>query len=133
MSSMRILTGLSQKALDESDKLIGKTVLAVSDTIKESETEIKIALVGGLMMGASSFLDLDCIGVDPETFDATVGRVGKVLVEGAALSGGYKLAKNLSRRLKEDSDEETIIKELNLDKYLDTEITANDSEAELVL
>ena len=120
-----IMKAMLSKTVDDADKMASKVILGVTDTIKQSGTEIKVALFGAGLSMASSLFDLDAplsaIGLSQEGFDQFAGEVGNLLIEGAGLSAGYKLISNVSDRLSQDLSTNEIIKELGLTEYMELE------------
>jgi len=120
-----IMKAMLSKTVDDADKMASKVILGVTDTIKQSGTEIKVALFGAGLSMASSLFDLDAplraIGLSQEGFDQFAGEVGNLLIEGAGLSAGYKLISNVSDRLSQDLSTNEIVKELGLTNYMDLE------------
>lgn len=98
-----IMKAMLSKTFDDADKMASKVILGVTDTIKQSGTEIKVALFGAGLSMASKMFDLDtplnAIGLSQDGFDQFAGEVGNLLIEGAGLSAGYKLINNVSDRL----------------------------------
>ena len=136
MSTGMIMKGLMNKTIDDVDLNASKVVLGVVDTIKQSGTEIKVALFGAGLKMASNMFDLDtplnAIGLSQEGFDAFCGEVGSLMIEGAGLSAGYKLINNVSNRLSEDISREKIVQELGLADYMENSIVEEESTEELV-
>lgn len=120
-----IMKAMLSKTFDDADKMASKVILGVTDTIKQSGTEIKVALFGAGLSMASKFFDLNtplnAIGLSQEGFDEFAGEVGSLLIEGAGLSAGYKLISNVSDRLSQDLTSDEIIKELGLTEYMELE------------
>ena len=120
-----IMKAMLSKTVDDADKMASKVILGVTDTIKQSGTEIKVALFGAGLSMASKLFDLDtplnAIGLSQEGFDQFAGEVGNLLIEGAGLSAGYKLISNVSDRLSQDLSTNDIVKELGLTNYMDLE------------
>ena len=120
-----IMKAMLSKTFDDADKMASKVILGVTDTIKQSGTEIKVALFGAGLSMASKFFDLNtplgAIGLSQEGFDEFAGEVGNLLIEGAGLSAGYKLINNVSDRLSQDLTSDEIIKELGLTEYMELE------------
>lgn len=125
-----IMKAMLSKTVDDADKMASKVILGVTDTIKQSGTEIKVALFGAGLSVASSLFDLDtplsAIGLSQEGFDQFAGEVGNLLIEGAGLSAGYKLISNVSDRLSQDLSTNDIVKELGLTNYM--ELDDDDNE-----
>ncbi len=120
-----IMKAMLSKTVDDADKIASKIILGVTDTIKQSGTEIKVALFGAGLSMASKMFDLDtplnAIGLSQDGFDQFAGEVGNLLIEGAGLSAGYKLINNVSDRLSQDLTSDEIIKELGLTEYMELE------------
>lgn len=120
-----IMKAMLSKTVDDADKMASKVILGVTDTIKQSGTEIKVALFGAGLSIASSLFDLDAplsaVGLSQDGFDQFAGEVGNLLIEGAGLSAGYKLINNVSDRLSQDLTSDEIIKELGLTEYMELE------------
>ena len=120
-----IMKAMLSKTVDDADKMASKVILGVTDTIKQSGTEIKVALFGAGLSMASKFFDLNtplgAIGLSQEGFDEFAGEVGSLLIEGAGLSAGYKLISNVSDRLSQDLSTNDIVKELGLTNYMESE------------
>lgn len=120
-----IMKAMLSKTFDDADKMASKVILGVTDTIKQSGTEIKVALFGAGLSMASKMFDLDtplnAIGLSQDGFDQFAGEVGNLLIEGAGLSTGYKLINNVSDRLSQDLTSDEIIKELGLTEYMELE------------
>jgi hypothetical protein len=120
-----IMKAMLSKTFDDADKMASKVILGVTDTIKQSGTEIKVALFGAGLSMASKMFDLDtplnAIGLSQDGFDQFAGEVGNLLIEGAGLSAGYKLINNVSDRLSQDLTSDEIIKELGLTEYMELE------------
>ena len=120
-----IMKAMLSKTVDDADKMASKVILGVTDTIKQSGTEIKVALFGAGLSMASKFFDLNtplnAIGLSQEGFDEFAGEVGSLLIEGAGLSAGYKLISNVSDRLSQNLSTDDIVKELGLTDYMDLE------------
>lgn len=120
-----IMKAMLSKTIDDADKMASKVILGVTDTIKQSGTEIKVALFGAGLSMASKFFDLNtplnAIGLSQEGFDEFAGEVGSLLIEGAGLSAGYKLISNVSDRLSQNLSTNEIVKELGLTNYMDLE------------
>ena len=120
-----IMKAMLSKTVDDADKMASKVILGVTDTIKQSGTEIKVALFGAGLSMASKFFDLNtplsAIGLSQEGFDEFAGEVGSLLIEGAGLSAGYKLISNVSDRLSQDLSTNDIVKELGLTDYMELE------------
>lgn len=120
-----IMKAMLSKTFDDADKMASKVILGVTDTIKQSGTEIKVALFGAGLSMASKFFDLNtplnAIGLSQEGFDEFAGEVGSLLIEGAGLSAGYKLISNVSDRLSQNLSTDDIVKELGLTDYMDLE------------
>lgn len=120
-----IMKAMLSKTVDDADRMVSKVILGVTDTIKQSGTEIKVALFGAGLSMASKMFDLDtplnAIGLSQDGFDQFAGEVGNLLIEGAGLSAGYKLINNVSDRLSQDLTSDEIIKELGLTKYMELE------------
>ena len=120
-----IMKAMLSKTVDDADKIASKIILGVTDTIKQSGTEIKVALFGAGLSMASKFFDLNtplgAIGLSQEGFDEFAGEVGSLLIEGAGLSAGYKLISNVSDRLSQDLATNDIVKELGLTNYMESE------------
>lgn len=120
-----IMKAMLSKTVDDADKIASKIILGVTDTIKQSGTEIKVALFGAGLSMASKFFDLNtplgAIGLSQEGFDEFAGEVGSLLIEGAGLSAGYKLISNVSDRLSQDLSTNDIVKELGLTNYMESE------------
>lgn len=127
-----IMKAMLSKTVDDADKIASKVILGVTDTIKQSGTEIKVALFGAGLSMASKFFDLNtplnAIGLSQEGFDEFAGEVGSLLIEGAGLSAGYKLISNVSDRLSQDLSTNDIVKELGLTNYM--ELDDEDEEKE---
>lgn len=127
-----IMKAMLSKTVDDADKMASKVILGVTDTIKQSGTEIKVVLFGAGLSMASKFFDLDAplsaIGLSQEGFDQFAGEVGNLLIEGAGLSAGYKLISNVSDRLSQDLSTNDIVKELGLTNYM--ELDDEDEEKE---
>lgn len=125
MKSGLIMKAMLSKTVDDTDKMASKVILGVTDTIKQSGTEIKVALFGVGLSMASKMFDLDAplnaIGLSQEGFDQFAGEVGNLLIEGAGLSAGYKLINNVSNRLSQDLSTDEIVKELGLTDYMESE------------
>ena len=120
-----IMKAMLSKTVDDADRMVSKVILGVTDTIKQSGTEIKVALFGAGLSMASKMFDLDtplnAIGLSQDGFDQFAGEVGNLLIEGAGLSAGYKLINNVSDRLSQDLTSDEIIKELGLTEYMELE------------
>ena len=131
-----IMKAMLSKTFDDADKMASKVILGVTDTIKQSGTEIKVALFGAGLSMASSLFDLDAplsaIGLSQEGFDQFAGEVGNLLIEGAGLSAGYKLISNVSDRLSQDLSTNEIIKELGLTDYMELEDEDKNKKEETV-
>ena len=131
-----IMKAMLSKTVDDADKMASKVILGVTDTIKQSGTEIKVALFGAGLSMASSLFDLDAplsaIGLSQEGFDQFAGEVGNLLIEGAGLSAGYKLISNVSDRLSQDLSTNEIIKELGLTDYMELEDEDKNKKEETV-
>ena len=131
-----IMKAMLSKAVSDTDKIASKVILGVTDTIKQSGTEIKVALFGAGLSVASKFFDLDtplnAIGFSQEGFDQFAGEVGSLLIEGAGLSAGYKLINNVSNRLSQDLTSNEIIKELGLTEYMELEDENKDEKEETI-
>lgn len=132
-----IMKAMLSKTVDDADKMASKVILGVTDTIKQSGTEIKVALFGAGLSMASKFFDLDAplsaIGLSQEGFDQFAGEVGNLLIEGAGLSAGYKLISNVSDRLSQDLSTNDIVKELCLTDYMDLEDEEKEETVEELL
>jgi hypothetical protein len=130
------MKAMLSKTVDDADKMASKVILGVTDTIKQSGTEIKVALFGAGLSMASSLFDLDAplsaIGLSQEGFDQFAGEVGNLLIEGAGLSAGYKLISNVSDRLSQDLSTNEIIKELGLTDYMELEDEDKNKKEETV-
>ena len=131
-----IMKAMLSKTVDDADRMVSKVILGVTDTIKQSGTEIKVALFGAGLSMASSLFDLDAplsaIGLSQEGFDQFAGEVGNLLIEGAGLSAGYKLINNVSDRLSQDLTSDKIIKELGLTEYMELEDEDENKKEETV-
>ncbi len=129
-----IMKAMLSKTVDDADKMASKVILGVTDTIKQSGTEIKVALFGAGLSMASKLFDLDtplnAIGLSQEGFDQFAGEVGNLLIEGAGLSAGYKLINNVSNRLSQNLTSNEIIKELGLTEYMELEDENKDEKEE---
>ena len=132
-----IMKAMLSKTVNDADKMASKVILGVTDTIKQSGTEIKVALFGAGLSMASKFFDLDAplsaIGLSQEGFDQFAGEVGNLLIEGAGLSAGYKLISNVSDRLSQDLSTNDIVKELGLTDYMDLEDEEKEETVEELL
>ena len=131
-----IMKAMLSKTVEDTDKIASKIILGVTDTIKQSGTEIKVALFGAGLSMASKFFDLDAplnaIGLSQEGFDQFAGEVGNLLIEGAGLSAGYKLISNVSDRLSQDLSTNDIVKELGLTDYMELEDEDENKKEETV-
>ena len=82
MASGLIMKAMLSKTVDDADKMASKVILGITDTVKESGTEIKVALFGAGLSMASSLFDLDAplsaIGLSQEGFDQFAGEVGNL-------------------------------------------------------
>mgnify|MGYP000994795033 CR=1 FL=1 len=120
-----IMKAMLSKTVDDADRMVSKVILGVTDTIKQSGTEIKVALFGAGLSMASKMFDLDtplnAIGLSQDGFDQFAGEVGNLLIEGAGLSAGYKLINNVSDRHSQYLTSDEIIKELGLTEYMELE------------
>ena len=81
---------------------------------------------------ASSVFDLDtplsAVGLSQEGFDAFAGNVGNLLIEGAGISAGYKLVRNVADRLSEDLTEDEIISKLGIQNFMETKEEDNENQ-----
>lgn len=131
-----IMKAMLSKTVDDADRMVSKVILGVTDTIKQSGTEIKVALFGAGLSMASKMFDLDtplnAIGLSQDGFDQFAGEVGNLLIEGAGLSAGYKLINNVSDRLSQDLTSDEIIKELGLTEYMELEDKDENKKEETV-
>ena len=131
-----IMKAMLSKTVDDADRMVSKVILGVTDTIKQSGTEIKVALFGAGLSMASKMFDLDtplnAIGLSQDGFDQFAGEVGNLLIEGAGLSAGYKLINNVSDRLSQDLTSDEIIKELGLTEYMELEDEDENKKEETV-
>lgn len=131
-----IMKAMLSKTVDDADRMVSKVILGVTDTIKQSGTEIKVALFGAGLSMASKMFDLDtplnAIGLSQDGFDQFAGEVGNLLIEGAGLSAGYKLINNVSDRLSQDLTSDKIIKELGLTEYMELEDEDENKKEETV-
>lgn len=131
-----IMKAMLSKTVDDADRMVSKVILGVTDTIKQSGTEIKVALFGAGLSMASKMFDLDtplnAIGLSQDGFDQFAGEVGNLLIEGAGLSAGYKLINNVSDRLSQDLTSDEIIKELGLTEYMESEDEDENKKEETV-
>ena len=132
-----IMKAMLSKTVDDADKMASKVILGVTDTIKQSGTEIKVALFGAGLSMASKFFDLNtplgAIGLSQEGFDEFAGEVGSLLIEGAGLSAVYKLISNVSDRLSQDLSTNDIVKELGLTNYMELEDEEKEETIEKLL
>lgn len=131
-----IMKAMLSKTVDDADRMVSKVILGVTDTIKQSGTEIKVALFGAGLSMASKMFDLDtplnAIGLSQDGFDQFAGEVGNLLIEGAGLSAGYKLINNVSDRLSQNLTSDEIIKKLGLTEYMELEDEDENKKEETV-